>query len=101
MANRDAPIERGNARCEGRRRVAVHQDDVGSERIEDSVKSLKRGGGYAARALASAHEIEIEIGNDVKQREHLIEHLPVLGGHTHTWFVTRVHPQRVNEWRHL
>src|SRR5260221_12564008 len=77
------------------------QDYVGSERIEDSVKPLKRAAGYAAGALPSAHEIEIEIGNDVEQCEYLIEHLSVLCGHTHAWFVTRIHLQRVNQWCHL
>src|SRR5882672_4698205 len=101
MANRNAPVECGNARCEGRRRVAVHQDYVGSERIEDSVKPLKRAAGYAAGALRGAHEIEIEIWNDVEEREYLIEHLSVLCGHTHAWIKTGVYPQRVHEWRHL
>ena len=70
----------------------MHEDYVGSERIEDTVKPLKHSAGYAAEALPRAHEVEIEVGNDVEQLEHLIEHLPVLCGHTHAWLVTRVHP---------
>ena len=91
MANRDVPVEPGKARCEGRRRVAMYEDQVGSERIEDIVKPLKHSAGYAAEALPRAHQVEIKVGNDVEQLEHLIEHLPVLCAHTHAWLVTRVH----------
>jgi hypothetical protein len=37
-------------------------------------------GGDVGEVLAGTHEVEIDLGGDAEDRQHLIEHLPVLGG---------------------
>jgi hypothetical protein len=78
VADADAAIEGGERRGHGRRRVALSEDPVGSLAHEDIIEAGQDSGGRRGQRLVGAHEVEIIIGSQIEEREHLIEHLAVL-----------------------
>ena len=68
--------------CKRRRRVAMHEHDIGlllRENTIESKKSLRRD---VEERLALRHDVEIVVGRDRKERKHLVEHLAVLRRHS-------------------
>ena len=71
---------RGKACGERRGRVAVHENGIGLPIVEDLADGLQDARRQIAERLAFAHQIEIVVGRDIEQVQHLIEHLPMLCG---------------------
>jgi hypothetical protein len=44
---------------------------------------LQYAGGDVGKVLPRLHQVQIELGRNLEQLQHLIEHLAVLGGHAH------------------
>ena len=79
VRHRDAGVERTQStgqRCGG---VALHDSERGLHLQENLLKPGNQPRGEGGQSLARLHQIEIEIGRDSEYREHLIEHLAVLG----------------------
>ena len=59
--------------------VALHQQDVGANLTQQRGKTLEDTRGHVRGRLTRGHEIEVVVGFEVEDGEHLVEHGPVLG----------------------
>ena len=80
MGHRNALVERRQCRGHGGGGVALHHDDVGLRLVEHLGHAEQHLGGYVEQRLARRHDIEIVIHRHAGQRDHLVDHLAVLGG---------------------
>ncbi len=81
MADRHLRVERGQRGGEGRGRVALHEHPIRTQIGIDLGDALQHRGRDVSKALTRAHQIEVAIGADGEQVEHLVQHLAVLRGH--------------------
>ena len=68
------------ARGEGRGRVAVDEDQVRGSLGENLVQTLDQPRCEPCQILSRPHDIEIDVGLDLEEGEHLVEHLAMLRG---------------------
>jgi hypothetical protein len=101
VADRDAVVESGEARGQGRRRVAVDEDALRPKALEHALQAVEHAGGDAAKGLSLAHHVEIEVRPDGEVLEHRIEHRAVLGGDADLGFEARVGGEAEDHGRHL
>ena len=80
MAGRNALEKGGERGGERRGRVALDQDHVGTHAAQERREAVENAGGDARRRLPGHHEIEVDVGLEIEDFEHLVEHRPVLGG---------------------
>ena len=86
---------------ERRRRVAVHQHEVGAEGLEDPAHAPEHRAGDVGQILPRGHDVEVEVGDEPEEVEHLVEHLAVLGGDAEPRLEARVGGERQRQRRHL
>ena len=102
MSDGDLMIERGKRPRKGRRRIAVDEDEVGAILLEHLVDALHGARGDVKEGLPRRHDVEVVVGNDVKEMEHLIEHLPMLCRHERLCLnLLRMARQLHDDGRHL
>jgi hypothetical protein len=78
MPERDFVIECGKRGDEGGGRIALRQHDLGGRLAQYPVQPLQRAQRNLGQRLARGHNIEVYIGRQVEQAQHLVEHLAVL-----------------------
>ena len=86
MPDRDLIVECRQRPHKGRGRVAMHQYHVGFDFRQYFLKSEQGFGRDVEQRLLRRHDVEIKIGFDIEQPQHLIEHLSVLSRHRHDRF---------------
>ena len=101
MADRHAAVVAREACGERGRGVAVDEDHVGPGRLEDGLQAAQDERGHLREILAGPHHVEVEVGRDPEERQHLVEHLAMLGGHADARREARVGPQGEHDRRHL
>ena len=102
MRDVDARVERGEPRGHGRGRVALDDDDAGRAFVDDAPHFDEHARGDVRQRLIVLHEREVEVRRDAEQREHLVEHLPMLAGDAHADVERRrVAPQFRNDGSEL
>ena len=79
-------VKRGQAGGQGGGGVAVDEHPVVAAPFKDFPQAGQNVGGDVGQVLARLHDVEVEIRMDVEQLQHLVEHLPVLGGHANMGF---------------
>lgn len=82
MADRDLQVEAGQRGSEGGRRVAVNENNVGAFRLQNCPNAAQDILCNIKKVLSVLHDIQVIIRDDPKGVQHLIQHLPVLGGDT-------------------
>ena len=90
MGNGDLLVVSRQAGGKGGGGVAMHQHHVGLERGQHRSDALQDGGGHTGQVLAGFHDVQVVIGADAEQLQHLVEHLPVLAGDAHAGFEAAV-----------
>ena len=83
MADRNAPVKGGQRCGEAGRRVAMDQNPVRFLVIENIAQATEDGTGDMGQVLIITHDIEVVFGDNPKEVEHLVQHIPVLGGNRH------------------
>lgn len=76
----DLPVKGGERRGEGRRRVAVDENDVGLEVVQHIAHPQQHVGSHVVEILSRFHDVQVVIGGDIEEPKHLVEHLAVLRG---------------------
>ena len=79
VARGDALEVGGEGRGEGRHGVALHQQDVGPQLAEQRRQPVEHPGRDARGRLARRHDLEIVVGGEREDIEHLVQHVAVLG----------------------
>ena len=82
VPRRDSLEKGGEGSGERGHRVALDEHDVGTGALEHARKLLQHAGRHACRRLPRDHEVEIVVGLEAEDVEHLVEHRPVLRGYT-------------------
>ncbi len=81
MANRYPLVIRGEAGRKGRGSIAVNENDIRAPLAQHAAHACQYLRGDIGKVLARGHQVQVEIGGERKQAQHLVQHLPVLGGH--------------------
>ncbi len=92
VTHRNLPVVGCQARDEGRRRVAVNEYQVRGRLQQQSVQTLDQTRRQACQVLARAHDIKINVGLDLEESEHLVEHLAMLRRDEHQRLDGRFRP---------
>jgi len=101
MADGHLLIKRREAGRHGGGGVAVHQQQVVAGALEDVAQAQEDVAGDVGEVLPRLHDVEVMVGADVEQVQHLVEHLTVLGGDAHLCLDGRVGGQGVDDRCHL
>jgi hypothetical protein len=64
--------------------IAVHQHAAGLAVVEHPFHAGQHGSGNVGEILIVAHDVEVVIGTDVEEFQHLVQHVPMLRRHAHT-----------------
>ena len=80
VADAHATVEGGDRGAHRRRRVALDEQPVGLLAGEDRVDSGEHARREGVHRLVGTHEVEVDVGLQGEEREHLVEHLAVLRG---------------------
>ena len=94
-------VKRGERACKRGRGIAVHQHDIRLRLFKNEIQTMQRLLSNHSERLTTFHNIEIIIGLDLENIEHLIEHLPVLRGDAHNALRVLALLQRTDERRHF
>ena len=81
--------------------IALHQHPVRLEVAQHGVEVGEDGGGQLRQRLVGAHQVEVDVGGDLEQVEHLVEHLAVLGGDANQRFDAGRVVQALYDGRHF
>jgi hypothetical protein len=101
MVDGNLVIEGRDRRGHGRGGVALHHDAIRAECRQCVVHSPEHPRRQLRQGLVRLHQIEINVGSDVGDLEHLIEHLPVLCRHADEHPKARVFLQRMDDRKQL
>ena len=102
VGDRDPGVKGRQRSGEGRCRVALHDDQVRPICGEATGHLLEHAAGQLGKRLIGAHQIQIDVGRDLEQGQHLVEHLPVLRGRDHGRLEELgLSSQGENEWHEL
>src|SRR5262245_1840986 len=102
MANLDASIKSANSRCHDGGRITLNEHPVRTLSAQDRLKLSEHGRGHLRWGLCPLHEVEIVVGYNVEEGQHLIKHMPMLGRGTDTADNSAGVPRQfVDHWRHL
>ena len=98
----DLVVERHHRCDEDAGRISLRQNPVGIDLAHNRVGRGKEAGGQLREALIGSHQIHLVVGRDLKEVEHLIQHLAMLPRRTddraHTIGIS---PQLLDNGRHL
>ena len=101
VAHRDAGMERGQRRRQRGAGVAVDQHHPRPAARQHVLHAGQHAGGDPGQVLAGTHQVEVVVGDDVEQLEHLVEHLPVLRSDADTDPQAAMLAQRMQDRGHL
>jgi hypothetical protein len=101
MSDGDAAIISGKRRHHRRQRVAMDNDAVRLLEIEGTAKRSDEAGGQAAERLVALHDVEIDVGLDPADAQHLVEKLAMLGRDADARLDVGSGAQGVNHGKHL
>ena len=102
MSHRDAAVERRQGPHEARRGVALHEHEIRSDLWEERREPVERPDGDVRKRLLLRHDPEVVVRDDREQRQHLVQHLAVLGGHDDDGDELRgMGAERADHGRHL
>ena len=101
MADRNLPVIGRQSPRHHRGGIALHHDPVGLLHIEDAADPGEGAGGQLVKRLARRHQVEIVIGRDIGDRQHLIEHSAMLCGNAGARDEAIVTLQRVDQREEL
>ena len=101
VANRNLVVEGCEGAAERGSGIALHNYKLRFLCCEDRFKSRHDPGGRMAERLALSHDVEVVLGLNAKDGENLIEHRPVLRGHTHPDIEFGEGLQVENDWAQL
>ena len=73
-------VKGGQGAGKGGRGISVDKDHIRLQAVNGLVHTGEALAGDGVQALASLHDIQIVVRLDGKQLEHVVQHLPVLGG---------------------
>ena len=79
MAHGDLVVEGGQSTGEGSGGVAVDQNQVGLGLIEHIIHAGEALGGDSGQGLPGLHDVQVIVGLQLKNLQHAVQHLPVLG----------------------
>jgi hypothetical protein len=80
VADRNAAMEGGQGAGCGRRRVALHQQQLRGALREQGVEPLEHPGGHGRGGLSGAHDLQIVVDPDAELGREGVEQVRVLGG---------------------
>lgn len=80
MTDGNAFVEGGKRRCHGRGGVAMDEHHIGRHFVIEAVDLFEDQGRERIQRMAGAHQLQIVVGLDGENLEHLVEHLAVLAG---------------------
>ena len=101
VADAHAAVKRGQRGSHRGRRVALHQEPVGLLARQDRIQVREDAGGELARRLVRPHQVQVDVGCDLEEREDLVEHLAVLCGRAHDDARSALFAQPVDDRSHL
>jgi len=101
MPDPDFGVVGGKAGAQRGGGVAVNQHDVGCPGAEYVAHAEQHVARDVAQVLPRLHQVQIEIGLDAEDVEHLVEHLPVLGGDADFCINARIRREDLHDRRHL
>ncbi len=101
VAHRNLLIEGRQRYCEGGGGIAVYQHRVRPDLPEHRLHAVENPGGDAGEGLPRSHYVEIVIRFYPKDREHLIQHLPMLSGDADPAFKPAVLLELLHQRAHL
>ena len=101
VTNVNLPVKRRQRRRRAGRRIAVDEHDVGLRRCEYRLESGQHPGRDFGQRLVLGHDVEIEVRNDGKHRQQVVEHLAVLRGDADDVVDFGVLRERPHDGRHL
>ena len=64
----------------------MYEDDVGAVFFKDVAHACEDSASYVGEVLALLHDVQVEVGGDFEEVQHLVEHLSVLTCHGHDGF---------------
>ena len=64
-------------------RVAMDQDDIGLDLLQDVAHAGEHAGRDVVQVLPLLHDVQVEVRLDLEDPEHLVQHLPMLPGDAH------------------
>ncbi len=97
----DLGVVGGERRGHGGGGVALHHHPVGPDLVEDRLQGLQGQGAEAGERLVGPHHVQVMVGADVEEAEHLVEDMPVLAGDADDRLEVRGSLQGVHHRRHL
>ena len=101
MGDRDLAIIGRQARHHRRQRVAMHDHPVGLFGVERAAQLDDQLRGQPVQRLVGHHHVQVDVGRDPGDRQHLVQQPAMLGGDDHA----RLHPaapaQRMHHREHL
>ncbi len=101
MAYRNPSVKSGQSRRQSGRRIAVNEDPIRSQLGDDTLHAFENCDRDVGQRLPGAHQIEIDVGRDRKEVQHLIQHLSMLRGHADSCIDPGSVLQRLHQRRHL
>jgi hypothetical protein len=101
MPERDFVIERRQRGDEGGGRVPLRQHNFSGRLAQHSVQPLQRAQGNLGQRLVGGHDVQVHIGRQVKQAQHLVEHLAMLPCGNKAHDESGMFAQRTHHGRHL
>ena len=101
VADRNAAVKAGQAQGHHRRGVALHQHGVGRLLGQHRVGAGQQARRQVAQRLVGLHHVQVGVGLDVEQAQHLVEHLTVLGRRQHPHIEIGIGTQGQDDRRHL
>ena len=98
----DLVVERHHRCDEDAGRISLRQNPVGIDLAHNRVRRGKKAGGQLREALIGSHQIHLVVGRDLKEVEHLIQHLAMLPcGTDDRAHPIGISPQLLDNGRHL
>ena len=102
VSHRDAAVEGRQGPPEARRGVSLHEHEIRSDLWKERRQPVERPNGDVRKRLLLRHDPEVVVRDDREQRQHLVQHLAVLGGHDDDGDELRgMGAERADHGRHL
>ena len=101
MRHRDAPVVGSQRAGHGGGGVALDDHPARAHPVEDLADVLQQAGGELVERLVGPHDVEVDVGNDVGELQHLVQHLAVLGGGADLYGGGRLRLQPVDDRKQL
>ncbi len=101
MADGNTLIKRGQAGRDGGCRIAMHQNDIRAEFGQNRFQPFQNATGDLGQPLSGLHDVQVVVRHNGKKIQHLVQHLPMLGGDANPGIERGILCQRMNQRRHF